>query len=134
MRLGFVFVNNYQNVNYFNEVPSIEISNGNPDTIYFRIVNLDTKDSNGKFLRYIPASGSIVSVMFNNIDSTKIANKIASMVSVDDRSIYSVAVMPTDILSSQSFEATLTEGSNVIKLKPIGMLVINQAGSGSNYC
>jgi len=134
MRLGFIFLNNYQNINSFNEVISLEVNNGNPDTIYFRIVNLDSMDANGKYLRYIPAIGSHLSVVFNNIDSNKLAYKIPSPVGADDRSIYMVHVMRTDTLSAQSFEVTLFEGFNIIKLKPASMLVVSEAGNGANYC
>ena len=136
MRLGFEILSNVQSVNSFEEPISYTLYLGNPDTLYFRLVNLDEKDTNcGTYERWIPGSGDTATVQFNSIDSNKNLSKVATQpFAADDRSIWSVAILPGDAIAFNSMVVTLVSGGQTYTLLPVTELVSAKTDQGRFYC
>lgn len=112
MRLGLVALKNYANINTFAEVQEYRVQQGNPSTLYLRLVDLDQPEASGTYLRYVPVVGATMSIVLNHIDSTKVVTKAAAMTAVaDDRSIWQIDILSTDNLQYNGLVATLVEGA-----------------------
>lgn len=132
MRLGFILLNNVSDVNNFKEVKELTLSEGNPGTLYFRIVQLERGcDDEECILRYIPAAGASAQVKFDNINDASDLDRPASQPFVaDDRSIWSVPILAGDKIGPNSMSVQLTIGPNVYNLEAVSEL--RQAPTGSN--
>lgn len=137
MRLGFEIISNVQNVNSFEEPISYTLYLGNPDTLYFRLVNLDQKDGNcGTYERWIPGISDTATVQFASIDSNNNLSKVATQpFAADDRSIWSVPILPGDQIAVNSMTVTLLSGGQTYTLLPVTELVsASTSNSGRFFC
>ena len=115
MILAFLALDNVKDVNTFDEVTQITFLRGNPGTLYFRLTQQvqesDTPDAVQR--RYVPALGSTIVMFFEHIDVSKCFNRVAFQpFPNDDRSIWAINIMPTDIWQPNSMVIQFTEGSN----------------------
>jgi hypothetical protein len=134
MRLGFEILKNVQNVNSFDEPESYTLYTGNPDTLYFRLVNLDQKEE-CKYLRWIPLVGDTASVQFKGINCNDNLSKIAAQpFAVDDRSIWMVPILSGDIISAEGMTVTLVSAGQTYTLLPVTQLVTTSTDDGRFYC
>lgn len=114
MLLGAVMLKAVQNVNSYQRSTQVTIRQANPTTIYFQLVDLDQQDPYGQPLRYIPASGSSLTVTLNSINSANVISRIAAQpYSSDDRSIFSFNLLSTDRPSSGNFDISLSESGSI---------------------
>jgi hypothetical protein len=132
MNLALIVLNSLCNVNEFSEVQKRTIQQGNPDTLYFRIVDQDVAQQsdasstgvgiNGQalvssplvvFLRHLPCSGASLVIKSTNIDPYKSFQRVATMpFPLDDRSIWSIPILATDRIEFNGLVGTLTDSIN----------------------
>ena len=131
-KLMFKILEDVKDSNNFYEVDQYELIPGNPDTLYFRFISSKSQDSEDQIsdLRYIPASGSTVTVTFDHIDSNKKIVRAASLAfSADDRSIWKVSILATDTIALNSMNVVLTEGGVNKTILPKSRLKSTPTGS-----
>lgn len=134
MKLALVALKNYNNINSFQEVSEISLQQGNPSTLYFRLVDLD-QSKDGNHFRFVPASGATMTVTLNNIDLNKIVTKVASMAaSADDRSVWSIPILESDSFSKNSLEATLINNGVTYKIYFVSEVSQEPSGSDRFFC
>jgi hypothetical protein len=113
MRLAYYILNNVNSVNSFNEVLKRTIQQGNPDTLYLRIVDLDQDDGLGNPLRYLPTTQATLTLNSTNIDPYKSFQRAAYMpYPNDDRSVWAMPVMALDRIEFNGIFGTLTDSAN----------------------
>lgn len=136
MRLGFEIIANVQNVNSFKMPSSYTLYLGNPDTLYFRLVNLDQKDAyTGRYQRWIPLIADYATVQFASIDSNNNLSKVATQpFAADDRSIWQVPILAGDQIAAGGMTVTLVSNNQTYTLLPVNELVTEQTGDGRFYC
>ncbi len=130
MLLGAVMLKAVQNVNSYQRSSQATIRQGNPATVFFQLVDLDQTDSFGQPLRYIPASGSSVTVTLNSINSANVINRLASQPYSDDRSIFAVALVAADRPSSGNFDITLLESGSTFTTSVANGLIVWTTNQG----
>ncbi len=134
MILMFRLLQEVKDVNSFIEVDRLKLVKGNPTSLYFRLVQ-DKDAAQTEKLRYIPQSGSAVTVKFNNIDSNKVITRVATQpYASDDRSIWKVDVLATDQIAFDSMSATLTEGGSTYSLVAASDISAVDTGDGRFFC
>jgi hypothetical protein len=128
MRLSANLVVNYATVNQFSYANQWKIRAGDPNTLYFQLVDLDqninnTNGSNGQnsngptsSLRYLAGIGSSnqpygVQVTFPSIDDSIALTVQAVQVSPSDSSLWSVSLGQTQIVNSGNVVFAVTEGT-----------------------
>lgn len=132
MLLGATILKNVQSVNSFQTAPQITIRQGNATTIYFRLVDLEQTDQYGQPLRYIPASGSTLTASINALNQDNVISRLASQpYSSDDRSIWALTILSTDIVSQGNFDVALYESSVTKTTTILNGVVVWSANSGS---
>jgi hypothetical protein len=114
--LGFRFIDNYININRFTVVDEKIFTPNQESEIFFQL-----SDS---VIRYIPITGAIVEVTFENIDSSHVVKRLATLVSVDDRSIYKISILPNEVIAAGSMIVKLTEVSSSRILPAFSTLII----------
>lgn len=136
MRLGFTILNKVTGYNSFSEPAEVTLQDGNPQTLWVRIVDLDQKDGEcSRYLRYIPAEGSSVMFRFGSINSANTIARPGVQPFYDaDRSIWSVPILPTDQITFNGLTLTLTENGVSQTLYPATMLVVAPSGSDRFFC
>jgi hypothetical protein len=116
MLLSARLLNHYANINQFEQALQLEFTEGDPVTVYLQLVDL-TKNKENKPLtgmRYVPASGSTLSVVIKSVDGTKTLTKTATNPEAGDRSVWSFSLSSTDsVKGTVSLQLTLTEGAVV---------------------
>lgn len=121
--------------NSFCEVSELEYMQGSGSDIYFRLVqHKSAKCEECDKLRYIPELGATIQLTFGSIDSNKQIIRSAVMAFPnEDRSIWKVSMMPTDVLSGV-MSGTLTEGSKVTPILLDSRLSIISSGDSNFFC
>ncbi len=131
MLLSGTVLKNVQNVNSFERTTNVMVRQGNPTTLYIQLIDLEQTDSNGQSLRYIPSSSASMTITLGSIDSTKGVSRLASQpYSSDDRSIWSLNILSTDLFGQGNINFTLTEGATVRTATILNGIVIWATNSG----
>lgn len=119
MNLWIKFLSSVFDVNNFREDQGVKVIKGNPTSLFLRLWNPDAS------LRYIPASGSSVSIEFENIDLSNSFSKIASQPFAGDMSIFKVILTAEETKKiSNTVSASLTVGTDKYILLVDGSLEI----------
>lgn len=135
MRLGFILLDNVSDVNNFREVKELTLTEGNPTTLYFRIVQLERGANEEENLRYIPAAGASAQVKFDSIDDANDLDLVAVQpFAADDRSIWSVPILAGNKISPNSMSVVLTIGANVYNLEAVSELRQSPTGTNRFFC
>lgn len=135
MKLALIALKNYNNVNSFQEVTEISLQQGNPSTLYFRVVDLDQSSADGKYFRFVPSSNATMTVTLNNLDTNSIVTKVATMVSsADDRSIWSIPILAADRFAKNSLVATLTTSGVTYTIYFDSEVSQDPSGSDKFFC
>jgi len=132
MQYAFVALDNVIDVNHFDEVSEITFVRGNAAPFYFRLVTLTTEcdDPLSHQLRYIPPTGTTVTMYFEHIDLSKCFNRAAVQPFPQDPSIWMINLMPCDIFQPNSMVASmLLPGQQAMRLLPISE--VNQVSTGT---
>lgn len=133
MRLGLRFISALD-VNHIHYLDSVTLTANCANTLYMQLVLLDS-DSESNLMRYIPPANATLQLRFEHIDSKYVINRLASQPFVnDDRSIWSVQILPTDRIASNGLTAELIIGDNKYPVKVLNELRIETlSGKGRYY-
>jgi hypothetical protein len=128
MRLSAKVIKNYANINQFDYANQWTIRAGEPNTLYFQLVDLD-QDS----LRYFTGQGgsnqpASVSVTFPSIDDDSVITLSASLADAADPSIWKVSLTSTEIPNSGNVLFAITEGATVRKFSGLQLLTVEFPG------
>lgn len=111
---------NVSSVNSFEYTNSFEFTEGDAPTIYIQLIDksLDLFERGyyptGR--RYIPATGAILECTLHNIDDSKKVIRFATQPFIQDGSIWSIGLLPTDkIKGTADLLLTLTEGTKITR-------------------
>lgn len=124
MRLSAVPLINFSSVNGFDTANEWTIRSGEPNTLYFQLVDLD-KDG----LRYIAGIGSAnqpasIAVTFPSIDSAKVLNLNATVANAADGSIWQVAIPSNQSPFSGNVWFAITEGTVTRRFNVLNMISV----------
>lgn len=110
VNLSIKLLQNVNSSNNFQYTDRINLIRGNPFTLYFRVVQPILSD-----IRYITNTAATMMVTFkNDDDSVTILNRVATMAfPADDRSIWYVNILPTDVVQYSSMTAQLIDGTGL---------------------
>jgi hypothetical protein len=120
MRLNAKIIKNVANVNNWSYANQASVQEGQLNDIYFQIVDYDQVPSGDKSaalpdnpLRYIP-QGTVVSVSasFPSVDSAQEFTVIGTQPFADDKSIWKVTLLSSQVPKSGNFKIKLTEDGN----------------------
>lgn len=106
------------NVNDFRYATEIQSTAGDAVDLYFQLIDKDKRpECQTKGLRYVPPATSTLSVVFKNIDDSKVVTRFASQPFAQDPSIWKVSVLATDpVAGTVNMKFTLTEPSGLTTL------------------
>jgi hypothetical protein len=139
MKLAFKILGNVNSVNSFRELTEVKLQSGNPDTLYFRIVDQDqpsfSPDDGSSYLRFVPPTGATATAKFDNIDTNKQISRVASQpYDTDDRSVWSVPILVTDHILFNGMTVELTFGGNTYVLRSLTDIASDPAGFNRFFC
>jgi hypothetical protein len=128
MRLSAKVIKNYANINSFDYASQWAIRAGEPNTLYFQLVDLD-QDS----LRYFTGQGgsnqpASVAVTFPSIDDDEVLTINASLADAADPSIWKVVLSNTQIPKSGNVVFAVTEGATTRKFSGLQLLSVEYPG------
>lgn len=122
MRLSAKLITNFCNINMFNFTDQWKIRAGDPNTLYFQIVDLDQgccgqTASSECALRYLVGLGSSnqpygITVTFPSIDDSKIIKATAIQSNAADSSIWQVNILSSQLPFSGNVFFSVMEGIN----------------------
>ena len=124
MRLSAKAVVNFANVNNFQTENQWMIRAGEPNTLYFQLVDLDQNS-----LRYLAGIGVSnqpfqVSVTFPSIDNAKKFTVIAVQADPNDSSLWSVPLTAVQIPQSGNVQFTVAQGSTIRNFNVLNFLSV----------
>ena len=109
MRISAKMIKNYVNVNAFEYSNQWSIRAGDPNTLYFQLVDLD-RDG----MRHIPTPAPIgVSVIFPSIDTAQVITSVASQPDALDTSVFKIDLSASQIPNSGNVRFEFTEGTTI---------------------
>jgi hypothetical protein len=141
MRLSANLIVNYANTNQFGYANQWIIRAGDPNTLYFQVVDLDqninnTNGSNGQnsngptsSLRYMVGCGAgdtpySIQVKFCSIDDSKTLVVQAAQADDCDSSVWSVSLSGTQIVAAGNIYIAVTEGNSTRTFKLMNALAV----------
>lgn len=136
MMYVFKFLVDVCDVNNFKHTRELRFIKGNQQVIYFQ---LQSVKSDGFHLRYMPqgVDANNVMVSFDNLDDSKVIQRMAAQPFPEDPSIYSVIVGSSDCIAYDGMTVTLTEvtgaNSSEIKFLADGDLVVIPSGQEARF-
>lgn len=127
MRLYAKPIINYNNINSFIYGNQWIIRAGDPNTLYFQLVDLDQNE-----LRYMAGVSQAVSlsVIFPSIDDSKTITAIATQ-ETSDKSIWKVSVASNQQPNSGNVKFSITEGSTTRSFSVLNMVSVEYTQNGS---
>jgi len=139
MRLYAKMLKNVSNVNHFEYTATTYVAEGGVNDIYFQLVDLDkvyypgidTSTLPNNPLRYMPATGSTIDVIFDSLFDDAQFVKTATQPFAQDASIWKVSLAADEIPSSGNFIFELTESGSVkrVTVKNVMNVSLNEVGS-----
>lgn len=116
MLLSARFLSGVASVNLYEVTHPLEMSAGDPVTVFLQLVDASL-DRSGDFpgRRYVPAAGSTLQVVLVNVDGSKSITKNASQpYPTSDPSIWTFSIAASDaVRGTVTVQLVLTEGSVV---------------------
>lgn len=100
MLLAAHLLKNVCSVNDYDQSDAIETTQGDPMTLFLRLVDLSQDRFNKPVgRRYVPASGSTLTVVFKNLDDARQVTRVATQTfPTSDPSIWEVPILAADAL------------------------------------
>jgi hypothetical protein len=119
----------YCNINDFSTANQWNIRAGEPNTLYFQLVDIDQAG-----LRRLLGVGAGntpfgVNVVFPSLDDRKVITAIGVQADPNDSSIWSVSIASSQIPSSGNVRFTVTEGTTVRNFTVTNLLSVEHPGS-----
>ncbi len=106
MQLSLRFLIDVSSVNSYEQVPSVEITSGDSQTVYFQLVDAGLDRPEQGFSpagrRYIPPAGSTLEVTFVNVNDAKKVVRAAAQPYSTDGSIWSIPILSSDPIKGTS--------------------------------
>jgi hypothetical protein len=127
MRIYIRPLKNVDNVNAFAYSSEFSVYDGQPNDLYFQIVDLDR----GENFRYMPVAGSSASLSFLNIDSSKQFERSGSQPFPLDPSIWKVSTSASELMTSGNVVLNLTENGITRKYLVQSVIYTNSTNVGS---
>lgn len=125
MRLSAKIIKNFFGINQFTYGSEWSIREGEPNTLYFQLVDLDQEG-----LRYLPSSGSSVVVTFPALNSANELVKSAVQASVDDKSVWKVDLTASEKPYSGNVKVALTESGVTKRFNILQGLIVESLDVG----
>lgn len=131
MLLSARMLTDVQSVNSFEQVDQVEFMEGDSLFVFFQLVDSTLDRSDQGFMpsgrRYVPASGSTLQVVLDNIDDAKrVTRNAVQAFPTLDGSIWKVQILPTDkIGGTVQMKLTLSEGGTIKKSLVKGALRVH---------
>lgn len=139
MRLSAKMLKNVSNVNHFQYSATAFLSEGSANEVYFQLVDLDkvyypgmdTSELPHNPIRYMPITGSTVSVIFDSLFDDVEITLAATQPFAQDPSIWKVALAVGEIPASGNFIFVLAEGASIKRavVKNALNVSLNEVGS-----
>lgn len=126
MRISTKAITTYNSVNSFNYGNQWAIRAGEPNTLYFQLIDIDQVG-----LRYIPSLGAVISVTFPSIDDSKIITVTATAADAADRSLLKIDLTELQSPYSGNVSFSITEGSITRKFQVLNLISVEYPNSGS---
>jgi hypothetical protein len=98
---------------------------GEPATLYFQIVDTD-RDS----IRYMPSALATMTVTFPSLDDDLILTKTATLAFADDRSIWKVDLLASELPNGGIVRFSITDGGITRRWSVQNALRINKVNAG----
>lgn len=129
MRLSAKVIKNYANINSFDYGNEWVIRAGEPNTLYFQLVDLDQDG-----LRYMSGAGvsnqpASVSVNFPSIDDDAVLDIAATLADAADGSIWKISLSDAQVPSSGNVVISVTEGAVTRKFGVLNMISVEHPGN-----
>ncbi len=129
MRLSAYLIKNYANINQFAFESQWQIRAGDPNTLYFQLVDLDQDG-----LRYLAGIGLSnqpfgVTVKFPSIDDALEINATAVQADAADPSVWKVNIASTQQPNAGNVIFSVTEGSDTRTFKLTNALQVEFPGN-----
>lgn len=127
MRLSAKTVINYGNINNFDFANQWMVRAGDPNSLYFQLVDLDKVDNTPckAPLRYIPQNAPIVvTVTFPSIDDATQIVATASPVDASDGSLWRVDLTPAQIPGSGAVQFAISENGVIRRFGVLSMITV----------
>ncbi len=129
MRISASLIVNFANINQFSFADQWQIRAGEPNTLYFQLVDLDQNK-----LRYLPGIGGSnqpygIQVKFPSIDDAQVITATAVQVDVADNSIWKVTLASSQTPNSGNVIFLVTEGSATRSFKSMNGLAVEFPGN-----
>jgi hypothetical protein len=120
VRLSIRMLDSVANVNNFSYANQVSMTEGDSPLIYFQLVDLAQDRADQGFVpagrRYIPVTGTTVSVYFDHVDDARKINRAATQPFAGDPSIWAVQLQANDpFRGTVNLIVTMTESSKVSK-------------------
>ncbi len=135
MRLNAKILKNVANVNNWQYANQASIQEGQANEIYFQFVDYDKVPGSDKSsalpdspLRYMPQGEVSVSATFPSIDTALEFTVVATQPFADDKSIWKVSLLSTQLPKSGNFKIKLTEDGadkNILAKNAIAVDLLN---------
>ena len=110
MRLSLKMLKNYTNINSFEITDVAHLREDQTNVVYVQLIDLDRN------MRYLsPEAAPSMSILFPSINSEKIYTVTADMLNSDDKSLWSIALTPEQVVASGSIKVIFTEGFEISK-------------------
>lgn len=119
MKLSLRLLDDVASVNSMEAVTELSVTSGDPQTVFVQLIDAvrHRDDANAPAVRYMPAAGATMSLVFDNIDTAKKVTKVASQPFATDGSVWKVDLTTQDtakLSGTVSLVFTLTEGTRVV--------------------
>lgn len=129
MQLSFRLLEDVQNVNSMDAATEVSVASGDPQSVYLQLVDYGRlrSDPESPSVRYVPAVGALLSVIFENLDVAKKVTKVAAQPFATDGSIWKVDLTSQDtakLAGTVSMSFTLTEGTRVVTGRRMAALMV----------
>lgn len=156
MRLSANPIINFYGVNAFSYITQWTVRAGDPNTLYFQVVDLDQSiignisgaalvggffniPSGVAFtpgLRYMVGAGlsnqpASIQVVFPSIDNAKVINATAVQADPDDKSIWKVTIPPSQSPNSGNVQFTIFEGTSIRRFSVVNLISVEAINNGS---
>lgn len=110
MRLNAKILKNVANVNHFEYASEAHVQEGQTNTIYLKLIDLDKDLGDGSYLRYLSQATVIgVEITFPSIDDSQIITITGSQPYTDDKSIWKFDLASNQLPNSGAINIKLTE-------------------------
>lgn len=128
-QIAIRLLDDVQSVNSMELATEVSAAAGDPLTVNLQLVNTMrlSWDTNSPVVRYMPAVGATLSIVFENIDASKRITKVASQPFAQDGSIWRVDLTPQDtqkLRGTISLSYTLTEGTRVVSGRLLAAILV----------